>query len=433
MKKKLIVSVLGLGYVGLPLAIEFGKVTKCIGFDLNKTRIKQLKKFYDTNHQIHNKNFNSSKYLLFTNNISLIKESNFYIVTVPTPINKNNTPDLKLLIHACKIIAKVISINNIVIFESTFYPGLTEEICIPIIEKYSRLKAITENNKKIIKEGFYYGYSPERINPGDKSRTLKKIVKLTSGSTKNISKYINKTYRLIISNTYQTSSIKVAETAKVIENSQRDINIALMNELSILCNKLNISSKEVLDAAKTKWNFLNFSPGLVGGHCISVDPYYLSHKAKKIGFKTNVILSGRKVNDNMGQYVFDQILNFLKLNIKKPKDKINILIIGATFKENCPDLRNSQVYLIWKKLFKSGFKIEIYDPIANNQDFFKIYEFNTIKNLKKYHYDLIVICVPHKQIIKMGISKILSLCKTNSKNIFDLKSVFKSKYIKFTL
>jgi len=432
MIEKTKICIIGLGYVGMPLAVEFGKKFQTIGYDIDVNRISQIKKFNDTNDQLSKLEIKKSHKLIVTNNIKSIRDCNFYIVTVPTPVKKNHSPNLQPLKNACKLISKVIQINDIVVFESTVYPGLTEEICIPFIEKHSKIKSINTHSPKNVK-GFYYGYSPERINPGDRKKTLTNIVKLTSGSTPKILQKIDKIYKKIIPNTFPVNSVKIAETAKVIENSQRDINIAFMNELSILCNKLDIPTSEVLEASRTKWNFLDFKPGLVGGHCISVDPYYLAFKAKKIGINTRVILSGRKINDRMSDYVSNKIIKFLIKNKKIDNKKIKILILGAAFKENCPDLRNSQIHNIYKKISKKKYNIDIYDPLVSKTDFEKIYGFEPIKKINKNFYDLVIIAVPHKKILNFGINYIISLCKDESKFIFDLKSSFKSKYIKFSL
>ena len=351
---KIKVGVLGLGYVGLPLAVELSKNKKVVGYDINSKRIAHLNKNIDHNKEISSTNLKKSKKnLFFTSDANNLIDCNFYIVTVPTPVNKRKQPDLSLLKSATQVVANNLRKNDIVVFESTVYPGVTEEICVPILEKYSKLK---------FNHDFYCGYSPERINPGDKVHTIDKVVKITSGSNKYSAKIIDQVYSEVTNgNTFQASSIKVAEAAKVIENTQRDINIALMNELSQIFNKLDIDTNAVLEAANTKWNFLKFTPGLVGGHCIGVDPYYLTHKAKEVGIKPKIILAGRETNDGMSKYISNKLINIFK-NTKNNVKKI--LIMGATFKEDCPDIRNSKVFDITENLIKEGYKVNIYDPNA---------------------------------------------------------------------
>ena len=330
--KNINLGIIGIGYVGLPLALEFAKKRKVIGFDINFNRVKDLKSGIDKNFEFNKKEIKKAKNLSFTNNIADLKKTNCFIITVPTPINKHKEPDLKPLSKATKIIGNILKNGNLIIYESTVYPGCIEEFCVPILEKVSNLK---------FNRCFFCGYSPERINPGDKKHTVSNIKKITSGSTPQISKLIDDLYNEIITvGTHKVSSIKVAEAAKIIENTQRDLNIALINELSIIFNKLNIDTQEVLEAAGSKWNFLPFKPGLVGGHCIGVDPYYLTHKAKNIGYDAKVILAGREINDKMGFYVASKFIKEMnKKNIKIKKAKI--LIMGLSFKENCADLRNS--------------------------------------------------------------------------------------------
>ena len=343
-----------MGYVGLPLAIEFAKKIKVIGYDINSSRINNLKKNYDETREVLKKQIKNAKNLSFTSEMADIKDCNIYIVTVPTPIKKNKLPELKPLISASRIIGGILKKGNIVIYESTVYPGATEEVCIPILEKNSKLH---------LNKDFYVGYSPERINPGDKQKKLQNITKITSGSNLYSSRIIDKLYSQIVkAGIHRAKSIKIAEAAKVIENTQRDLNIALINELSILFKKLKISSEEVFKAAETKWNFISFRPGLVGGHCIGVDPYYLTYKSKKIGYKPKIILAGRKLNDSMSNYISSEIItkfNERKINVRNSK----ILIMGMTFKENCSDIRNSKVLDLEKILKKKGANIFFYDPL----------------------------------------------------------------------
>lgn len=413
-KKNLKLAIIGLGYVGLPLALEFAKKREVIGFDINEKRIKELKSGIDKNLELSKKKLKDIKKITFTHNHKDLKLSNCFIVAVPTPIDELKKPDLRPLYNACKIVGKTIKKKSLVIFESTVYPGCIEEECVPRLEKFSNLK---------FNQDFFCGYSPERINPGDKKHTISKIQKITSGSTPKIADLVDSLYNEIISvGTYKTKSIKVAEAAKVIENTQRDLNIALINELSILFGKMNIDTKDVLDAAKTKWNFLPFMPGLVGGHCVGVDPYYLTHKAKKIGYHPKIILAGREINDNMGRHVASEIIKELKKN----KIKINgakILIMGVTFKENCPDIRNSGVKNIFTKLRESNCIIHLYDPWADKDETKEIFNIHPHSKLTKNTYDGIIIAVAHREFKKMGIKFISKLCKKNHV-IYDLKYLF---------
>ena len=403
------IAIIGLGYVGLPLAIEFGKKYKTYGYDINQNRINSLKMGMDTTMEFKKDYILSSKKLVFVNKVKDLEECNIFIVTVPTPIFKNNSPDLRNIIDATKKVASVLKKNSIVIFESTVYPGLTDEVCVPILEKISNLKS----NKD-----FYYGYSPERINPGDKKHQLTSIKKIVSGSNNFSSKKIKKLYESIIkAGTHMAPSIKVAEAAKVIENIQRDINVAFANELFKIFEKLNLNTYDILRAANTKWNFLDFKPGLVGGHCIGVDPYYLLYKCKKIKFKSEIITAGRKVNDEMSFY-YANIIN--KQIIKKFKQKkIKILVMGYTFKENCSDTRNTKVIDIIKYFQKKKHKVHIYDPWVEKAK----KNLNFQNKLRKKYYDCIIIAVKHKKFIEMGKNKISLFLK--EKNIlFDLKKIF---------
>ncbi len=410
-----IISIIGIGYVGLPLAIEFSKTHKVIGFDLNKSRIKELKKCIDSTGEVEKKDLKAAGNLFFSFQERSISESDFFIITVPTPINKINKPDLNPLKEACKLVGKYLTKDSTVILESTVYPGLTEEVCVPILERFSGYK---------MNKDFFVGYSPERINPGDKSHRLVDINKIVSGSNEKAKRKVSSLYKTIINaDVIEVNSIKVAEAAKVIENTQRDINIALMNELSIIFDRLDIDTKEVLDAASTKWNFLPFSPGLVGGHCISVDPYYLTFKAQKVGYEPDVVLSGRKINDSMGQRVAERTLNLLRKK-SSISSKTNILILGFTFKENCPDVRNTKVIDIFKTLKRRNIKVEIFDPEADSKEVKNLYQINLVKDEKKLkNYDAVIIAVAHDKFKKMSLKKIKSFCKTNGV-IFDVKSIF---------
>ena len=408
--KKNKIAIFGLGYVGLPLAIEFGKKFETVGFDIKVDRINELKSGFDSTKEFSKKYIKSSKKLKITSKIDELTDCNIFIVTVPTPIYKNKKPDFRNLIEATKQISKIIKENSFVIYESTVYPGLTEEICIPIIEKKSKLK---------VNKDFFYGYSPERINPGDKKHQLKNIQKIVSGSNKYAANFISNLYKSIIKKgIHLAPSVKVAEAAKVIENIQRDINVGFSNELFKIFEKMNLDTYEILKAANTKWNFLDFKPGIVGGHCIGVDPYYLLHKSNKINFKANLIIAGRKINDGMGIY-FSNLIN--KLIIKKFKNtKIKILILGYTFKENCSDIRNTKVVDIVKFFKKKKHTIHVYDPWIN----FEIDNIDLIKKLNKNTYDCIIITVAHDYFKKLGKEKILSYAK--QKYVFyDIKNIFK--------
>ena len=409
------IAVIGLGYVGLPLSVEFGKKYDVIGFDIDESRILELKNGFDKTLESNSNEINDAKYLKFSTDIDDIKSCNVFIVTVPTPIDQFKTPDLKPLLMASEMIGSVLNIGDIVIYESTVYPGCTEEDCVPILEKSSKLKFNVD---------FYCGYSPERINPGDKINTLTKIKKVTSGSTPIIGDFINKLYRsIILAGTHLAPSIKVAEASKAIENAQRDVNISFVNELALIFDKMGIDTRDVLEAAGTKWNFLKFQPGLVGGHCIGVDPYYLAHKAQSLGYHPQVILSGRRVNDYMGVFVANKAV---KLMISKsiPIKGAKALILGITFKENCPDIRNSKVIDIYNELIQFGLDVSVYDPIADSKSVVHEYGINLIYKLGQY--DLIVVAVGHNEFIKFD----FELIKKNPKSIlFDLKSILNRKLI----
>lgn len=408
------IAIIGLGYVGLPLAAEFGKHRPVVGFDINKKRVDELKNGNDFTLEVSSNDLKRATHLSYTTELDGIKDCNFYIVTVPTPIDDNNAPDLKPLESASKSVGEVIKKGDIVVYESTVYPGATEEVCIPIIEKVSGLK---------FNQDFFAGYSPERINPGDKVNTLTKITKITSGSTPEIADFVDKVYSSIITaGTYRASSIKVAEAAKVIENTQRDLNIAVINEFAKIFNILEIDTEAVLNAAGSKWNFLKFKPGLVGGHCISVDPYYLTHKAQEVGYRPEVILAGRRINDGMGQYVAMQMVK--KLARKKIHiDESKVLILGFTFKGDCPDVRNTKIIDIVKELQSFNVNVEVYDNWADKQEVKDHYGIDLIDKLQKSYYDGVVIAVDHSEYKKLGIDYVRSLLKPNNV-IYDVKYVF---------
>lgn len=403
------ICVIGLGYVGLPLAHAFSEKYEVVGFDISKWRIDELSSGYDrtlelSENQVKEAIKNGMKFTLDTKDI---EDCNIYIVTVPTPIDKNKRPDLTPLIKASETIGKVLKKDDIVIYESTVYPGATEEDCVPVLEKFSGLT---------FNKDFFCGYSPERINPGDKEHTVTKILKVTSGSTPEIGKKVNELYASIITaGTHLAPTIKVAEAAKVIENSQRDINIAFVNELAIIFNKLGINTNDVLAAAGTKWNFLPFRPGLVGGHCIGVDPYYLTHKAQSIGYNPEIILAGRRLNDNMGIYVANQVI---KLMIKKGHkiEGSNVLVLGITFKENCPDIRNSRVIDVIEELQEFGCNIDVYDPWADKEEVKHEYNLHLIEELDITKYEGIVLAVAHNKFKEFRL-------KTESNVVFDIKSI----------
>ena len=421
--KKLKLAIIGLGYVGLPLALEFSKKRSLVGFDIDKKRINELNSGIDKNLETTKEELKSIKQLIFTNDEKNLKLANCYIITVPTPIDEFKKPNLEPLLKASKIISKVIKQNDLIIYESTVYPGCIEEQCVPILERYSKLK---------FNQGFFCGYSPERINPGDKKHTISNIKKITSGSTAKIADLVDDLYNEIVTvGTHKASSIKVAEAAKVIENTQRDLNIALINELSILFSKMNIDTQAVLDAASSKWNFLPFKPGLVGGHCIGVDPYYLTHKAKEIGYEPRLILAGRELNDNMGNHVVSQLIKEMKkkkIQIKNSK----ILIMGLTFKENCADIRNSGIESVISGLKKYNCNIDLYDPWADKKEIKKAYGINPILDPNRDTYDSVLIGVAHQKFKKTGINIIANYCK-KKRVIYDLKNLFNSDKVDLRL
>ncbi len=402
------IAIIGLGYVGLPLAVEFGKKYKVVGFDIKKERIKELQQGKDHTLEVSKEELLLAQHLTFSYQIEDLAQAVVFIVTVPTPVDKSKKPDLTPLIKASETVGKVLKKNDIVIYESTVYPGCTEEDCVPILEKMSGLK---------FNKDFFCGYSPERINPGDKQHTLSKIKKVVSGSTPEVAKKIDELYASIITaGTYLAPSIKVAEAAKVIENAQRDINIAFVNELALIFDKMGLDTMQVLEAARTKWNFLPFSPGLVGGHCIGVDPYYLTHKAESLGYHPQVILAGRRINDDMGIFVANKVVKLMigqSLNIKNA----NILVLGITFKENCPDIRNSKVIDVIRELQDFGTQVEVYDPWANPEEVQHEYKLTLISKPNQ-KYDAIILAVAHKEFKAIDFSEL----QHEKTVVYDIKS-----------
>lgn len=401
------IGIIGLGYVGLPLAAAFSAKYEVVGFDINKARIDELVSGFDRTLELDKTQMQTALQngIKFSLNLDDIKDCNFYIVTVPTPIDKNNRPDLTPVIKASQSVAKVLKKGDIVVYESTVYPGVTEEVCVPILEQ-SGLKFNVD---------FFCGYSPERINPGDKEHTVTKIRKITSGSTPKIADKVDEIYSSVITaGTYKASSIKVAEAAKVIENTQRDINIAFMNELAMIFERLGIDTSEVLAAAATKWNFLNFRPGLVGGHCIGVDPYYLTHKAQELGYHPEIILAGRRINDNMGKYVASQVI---KLMIKRGIliNKARVLVLGVTFKENCPDIRNSRVIDVINELKDFGCAVDVSDPWADTKEVKHEYGFDLVQNYVLKDYDCALLAVAHNEFKTLDLGDLL---------VYDIKNIY---------
>jgi UDP-N-acetyl-D-glucosamine/UDP-N-acetyl-D-galactosamine dehydrogenase len=412
--RKCRIGVVGLGYVGLPLAVEFGKHFDTTGFDIKADRIAELKAGRDSTLETTKAELKAAVHLNFTTDLQAMKRCQVYIVTVPTPIDEYKRPDLTPLVKSSESVGKVLKRGDVVIYESTVYPGCTEEICVPILERESGLK---------FNKDFFCGYSPERINPGDKEHRLPTIKKVTSGSNPEVADFVDKLYSTIITaGTHKASSIKVAEAAKVIENTQRDVNIALINELALIFNRLGIDTEEVLNAAGSKWNFLRFTPGLVGGHCIGVDPYYLTHKAQEIGYHPEMILAGRRLNDNMALYVADQIaklMNSKRIHINGAR----VLVLGITFKENCPDIRNSKVVDVVKELQKHGAEVDIYDPWAEGSEVKHEYGLKITKNLESRRYDAAVVAVSHNQFRELGADGVRKLCK-KAHVLYDIKHVF---------
>ena len=416
--KTIQIGIIGLGYVGLPLAVEFGKHFQVIGFDVKEKRLEALSNYIDETLETSSEDLRAAKYLKYTSDASLLKDCDIFIVTVPTPVDKYNRPDLQPLYRASQTVGQVMKKGAIVIYESTVFPGCTEEECVPVLEKFSNYKYNVD---------FFCGYSPERINPGDKNHTLTKILKITSGSTPQAAEIIDVLYNSILTaGTHKASSIKVAEAAKVIENSQRDLNIAFVNELAKIFHLIGIDTHEVLAAAGTKWNFLNFKPGLVGGHCIGVDPYYLTHKAQALGYLPEVILAGRRINDGMGKYVATEIIKLLIKKDCKVKGA-RVLQLGITFKENCPDIRNSRAVDVVEGLKEFGCSVDIYDPWADVEEVSSEYGFISFNSLDSLNtkYDVIVLAVAHNEFLKLNLK---DLSNENSV-IFDIKGILPKEVV----
>ncbi|CAH6868742.1 Vi polysaccharide biosynthesis protein VipA/TviB [Vibrio chagasii] len=416
------IGIIGLGYVGLPLAVEFGKKYETVGFDVNSERIKELKLGIDSTLECTFEDLNEAKQVTYSADNKDLNDCNIYIVTVPTPIDKHKQPDLTPLIKASEMLGGIIEKGDIIIYESTVYPGATEEECIPAVERVSGLS---------FNKDFFAGYSPERINPGDKEHRVTNILKVTSGSTPEVAEVVDQIYKsIIIAGTHKASSIKVAEASKVIENVQRDLNIALINELAIIFNKLGIDTLDVLEAAGTKWNFLPFRPGLVGGHCIGVDPYYLTHKAQSTGYMPDVILSGRRINDGMGAYVVSQLVKkMMKKRIQV--DGANVLVMGLTFKENCPDLRNTKVIDIIRELKEYNINVEVTDPCCSSEEAIEVYDLE-LSAPKQGYYDAIILAVAHDEFSLMGGEEIRELGRDNSV-IYDLKYIIPKEFVDMRL
>jgi len=413
------IGVIGLGYVGLPLAVEFGKGHTTVGFDVKPARVAELKAGRDRTLEISPEELAAATRLTFTTGLADLKRCRVFIVTVPTPIDDYKRPDLRPLVGASESVGKVLKRGDIVIYESTVYPGCTEEVCVPILERESGLK---------FNRDFFAGYSPERINPGDKEHRLTTIKKVTAGSTPEVAEFVDRLYRTIISaGTHRASSIRVAEAAKVIENTQRDVNIALINELALIFNRLGIDTEEVLDAAGSKWNFLKFTPGLVGGHCIGVDPYYLTHKAQEIGYHPEMILAGRRLNDNMAIYVAGEIVKLMtqrRIHVKGAR----ALVLGLTFKENCPDIRNSKVVDVVRELEKYGAEVDVYDPWVQAAECRHEYGIRPLTKLARRRYDVAIVAVAHRQFRELGAAGVHGLCRKNHV-VYDIKHVFKAREV----
>lgn len=408
------IAVIGLGYVGLPLAVEFGKHLPVVGFDINASRIAALRAGTDHTLEVSDEELTQASHLNYSSDIQALKDCNFFIVTVPTPIDDYKQPDLTPLIKASEAIGSLLKKDDIVVYESTVYPGATEEVCIPVLEQVSGLT---------FNQDFYAGYSPERINPGDKEHRVTNILKVTAGSTPEVADFVDEVYNLIITaGTHKASSIKVAEAAKVIENTQRDVNIALINELAVIFNKMGINTQAILEAAGTKWNFLPFRPGLVGGHCIGVDPYYLTHKAQAIGYNPEIILAGRRLNDSMGEYVVTQLVKtMIKKRIQVAGAKV--LVLGLSFKENCPDVRNTKVIDIVHELEEYNIEVDVYDPWVDKAEAEREYNVTPISKPAVNNYDGIILAVAHNEFVELGVDQIRAFGK-NEHVLYDLKYVF---------
>jgi UDP-N-acetyl-D-galactosamine dehydrogenase len=408
------IAIIGLGYVGLPLAVEFGKQYPTVGFDINEARLAQLQQGHDNTLEVDDAELAEATHLSYTSKLDDLRSCNIFIVTVPTPINEHKQPDLTPLLKASETIGQVLKKDDIVIYESTVYPGATEEDCVPVLERVSGLK---------FNRDFYCGYSPERINPGDKEHRVTTILKVTSGSTPEVAETVDQLYKSVITaGTHKAASIKVAEAAKVIENTQRDVNIGLINELALIFNKLDIDTEDVLKAAGTKWNFLPFRPGLVGGHCIGVDPYYLTHKAQSMGYHPEIILAGRRLNDGMGAYVASQLVKAM-LKKRIHVEGARVLVMGLTFKENCPDLRNTRIVDIIAELKDYGAQVDVYDPWVNKAEAEAEYGISPIDQPDADSYDAMILAVAHREFATMGIEQIRNMGKS-AHVLYDLKYVF---------
>jgi UDP-N-acetyl-D-galactosamine dehydrogenase len=414
LKEDIKLAVIGLGYVGLPLAVEFGLIRNVIGFDINQKRIDDLNSGVDHTGEVSGDELNNAKHLILTSDIEDLASCNCYIVTVPTPIDEFNFPDLTPLLKASEAIGRLISKGDLIIYESTVYPGATEEDCVPVLESFSGL---------VFNLDFYCGYSPERINPGDKTRRISTIKKVTSGSTPAVARLVDSLYgEIIMAGTHLAPSIRVAEAAKVIENTQRDLNIALINELAIIFNKMGIDTEEVLDAAGSKWNFLNFRPGLVGGHCIGVDPYYLTHKAHSIGYNPEIILAGRRLNDGMGIYVASQLIKSMISSCVHISGS-NILVLGLAFKENCPDIRNTRIIDVVRELERYDCNVDIHDPWVNEEEAELEFGTSLVNEIRQGYYDAIIVAVAHDQFKAIGSGGVRAFGKQGAL-VYDLKYIF---------
>jgi UDP-N-acetyl-D-galactosamine dehydrogenase len=417
--KNLKIGVVGLGYVGLPLAVEFGKRFQTVGFDINKARVAELQAGEDSTLEVDAVELTEAKRLSCTSRLEDLRRCRVFIVTVPTPIDEYKRPDLRPLERSSESVGKVLKKGDVVVYESTVYPGCTEEVCVPILETVSGLK---------FNEDFFVGYSPERINPGDKQHRLTTIVKITSGSTPEVAEFVDEIYSSIVAaGTHRASSIRVAEAAKVIENTQRDVNIALINELALIFSRLGIDTEEVLQAAGSKWNFLPFRPGLVGGHCIGVDPYYLTHKAQAVGYNPEVILAGRRINDNMGAHVAQQVTKLMIRNRIQVCDS-RILVMGLTFKENCPDVRNTKIVDVVRELQNFGARVDVYDPWVDPDEAEHEYGLRPVKRLRRGAYDTVVLGVAHDKFRELGIDGVRALGKKRHV-LYDIKYVFKANEV----
>ena len=412
--RKCRIGIVGLGYVGLPLAVEFGKRFETVGFDITPQRIAELEAGRDSTLEVSRSELAAARHLSFTSELADLRRCAVQIVSVPTPIDRYKRPDLGPLVAASATVGRVLKQGDVVVFESTVYPGCTEEVCVPILERESGLR---------LNRGFFVGYSPERINPGDREHRLATIKKITSGSTPATAEFVDSLYRTIVAaGTHRASSIKVAEAAKVIENTQRDVNIALVNELALIFSRLGIDTEEVLQAAGSKWNFLPFRPGLVGGHCIGVDPYYLTHKAQEVGYHPEMILAGRRLNDNMPMYVVAEIVKLM--NRKRIlANGARALVLGVTFKENCPDVRNSKAVDVVRELTKYGAKVEIFDPWADARECRREYGLRPLRSLEPDRYDVVIVAVAHRQFRELGVRAVRRLCRRNHV-LYDIKHVF---------